>query len=305
MLRQWVRLAAAGLFAAIAVLAAPAPAWAECWEEHQEVCPPQGACRIEVVVVCDEEGEGGNDGGGGGGGGGTNECTWEGQVVECQRAGWGWYNPTDGCYYQMMEPQPDSTSEWWQGADPETSDVYVQRCLPDGGTGFVVLQAPPPGYGGGGGITAEELAQRAIADLPITGPAIGIAPDPAGTGLVGLPVWIWTAETAETWGPVSATASVPGLSVTATATARYIDWSMGDGDTVRCTEPGTPYEGSYGMSESPDCGHRYDRADDYTVTGTTTWDITWTVDGGGASGTLTVTRDSTTEITIEEAQALR
>ena len=33
---------------------------------------------------------------------------------------------------------------------------------------------------------------------------------------------------------------------------------MGDGETVVCRTPGTPYEDRFGMKSSPDCGHTYD-----------------------------------------------
>jgi hypothetical protein len=144
--------------------------------------------------------------------------------------------------------------------------------------------------------------------LRLEGPDIGRAPQAGRPGLVGLPVWLWTTRTPRTWGPVSATASVPGLSVTATARAQRIVWSMGDGHSVTCTRPGTPYRESLGGRRSPDCGYVYTQPSTtepdgtYRVTGTTTWRVVWA--GGGDSGAITLTRSSTTTVEIGELQVL-
>jgi hypothetical protein len=119
---------------------------------------------------------------------------------------------------------------------------------------------------------------------------------------------MWTAVTPTTWGPVTATASVPGLSVTATGRAQRIVWSMGDGSSVTCTGPGTSYTPSLGGRGSPTCGHVYQRSSaaqpqaTYPITATTTWQVTWT--GGGQNGVLTVTRTSTATVSIGELQVL-
>ncbi|MEV5646541.1 hypothetical protein AB0L67_42035 [Streptomyces flaveolus] len=42
--------------------------------------------------------------------------------------------------------------------------------------------------------------------------------------------------------------------MTATAKVTLIRWTMGDGATVTCAGPGTPYRGSKEMADSPDCG---------------------------------------------------
>ena len=83
---------------------------------------------------------------------------------------------------------------------------------------------------------------------------------------------------------------------------------MGDGHSVTCASPGTPYKRSLGAGVSPTCGYRYVRssADQqgavYTVVATTTWAVTWS--GGGESGALTVTRSSSARVRIGELQVL-
>ncbi|MCX5199442.1 hypothetical protein OOK31_37165 [Streptomyces sp. NBC_00249] len=98
------------------------------------------------------------------------------------------------------------------------------------------------------------------------------------------------------------------MTVTATATVRTVVWSMGDGATVTCTGPGTPYSPERGKEKSPDRGHMYTRTSAqspggrYPVTATTTWDVAWA--GAGQTGTITTTRQSQTSLAIGELQAL-
>lgn len=138
-------------------------------------------------------------------------------------------------------------------------------------------------------------------------PAPRIASSPRTAQLVQLPTWMWLAGG---WRDVSATASVPGVSVTATARPQTITWSMGDGVTVSCAGPGTPYRsGVDPRSSSPDCGHTYRRSSagapgqEFAVSATVHWAVTWS--GAGQSGTFPeLTTTSTTRFRVVESQAL-
>ncbi|MFI6985867.1 PKD domain-containing protein [Embleya sp. NPDC050154] len=153
--------------------------------------------------------------------------------------------------------------------------------------------APPPP-------TPAELGARASAQIPLDAPTVHLTPGPGKTGLVGLPTWLWVDATPATWGPATATAAVPGLSVTATAVVDRITWTMGDGAVVTCTTPGTPARSA---QPSPDCGHTYTRPGVHTVTATTHWTVTWA--GGGQTGTLGATRTTAVgDIRAGEMQAL-
>lgn len=302
MLRRSTAILAAAILA-VAALAAPASAGG-----HQ-VCTPDGqTCWIEADTPGGPGGgSGGNggDNGGNGGGGVANTCEWEGEPLPCWQAGWGYLNESDGCYYTAESPPPPAGDEAWEGHEPGDGAVYRQRCFGDV-IGFLVWRAaPPPGQPGT--VTPEQLAARAIKAIPMANPQIGIAPRDNGSGLVGLPVWLWIDNTPAAWGPISRTASVPGLSVTAKAEVSSAKWWMGDGTTKACTGPGTPYKPSYGNASSPDCGYRYTKPSApgrYTVTVTTTWAINWWVVGGGATGTATVFRQSSTTVEIEELQVV-
>jgi len=238
---------------------------------------------------------------------GDGQCvTWKGNIVPCWNDQWGWFNASDSCYYKYREPQPPANDIVWEGHYPEGA-VYDVSCAepmgaPGSNGGWTWLPSSPPGYGGDAG----QLAERAVEQMTLVGPAIRTPLDGDEIGTVGIPLWLWTEQGATTWGPNTATASVPGLSVTATAQAKRIDWDLGDGSTMRCEGPGTPY--IPGQVESPTCDHVYiassasQPGDVYTVTGTTTWEVTWS--GGGMSGVLQVTRSSSATVPIGELQVL-
>ncbi|MEU9522831.1 ATP/GTP-binding protein [Streptomyces sp. NPDC048224] len=152
------------------------------------------------------------------------------------------------------------------------------------------------------------LAQRAVDSMTLLGPDIA-SPRAAGRYTVGVPVWMWVNQSATTYGPNTASASAGGVTVTATAEVSKIVWQMGDGSTVTCAGPGTPYMSSSSMVESPTCGHRYfatsaDAPDGrYSVTATSTWTVDW--QGGGQSGQLEEIRQSDMQVAVGELQVVR
>ncbi|KMS74306.1 ATP/GTP-binding protein [Streptomyces viridochromogenes] len=213
------------------------------------------------------------------------------------------------CGYTKIDPEPPaSAKELWKGADPKKSDLYFYSCS-DGGQnnpdGFVVV---PNGQQPQQQANPEELAQQAVDSMTLLGPDININPKPGGKGLVGMPVWMAVDESQTTWGPNTASASAGGVTVTATAKVSKVVWSMGDGNSVTCTNPGTVYQKSFGLKKSPDCGHVYTQPSSdvaggrYKVTATSTWVINW--QGGGANGQLTEVRNSSVAVTIVESQAV-
>ncbi|WP_229787803.1 hypothetical protein [Actinokineospora fastidiosa] len=199
----------------------------------------------------------------------------------------------------------------WQAAQPGQGPGawYVWKCTTEGVADG--LYRPPVWIADGGQPGAAllpspaELAQMARKQLRLPSPTI--AANPAGEQLVNLPTWMWLSGG---WGPVSATASVPGVSVTAVATPTSVDWVMGDGSTVTCTDAGTPYKaGNDPKAPSPDCGHVYRRSSAgqpgqaYPVTATVHWTVTWS--GAGQGGTFPdMTTTSDAAFRVAESQAL-
>lgn len=171
---------------------------------------------------------------------------------------------------------------------------------------MVTRADPPPGFGAPP--DPEELARRALASISLLPAPLRMAPRKSiGPGLVGLPVWMWAARSTSYFGPLTASASDRGVTVSIEAKVNRIVWDMGNGDEVPCGTAGTPYDskGDRAGETSPDCGYDkgYQKAGTYRVTATTHWKVTW--QGGGESGEILVTRNSgTVPIQINELQVV-
>ena len=102
--------------------------------------------------------------------------------------------------------------------------------------------AAPAGPAAGAGPAPPDpavLAALARQTLGLPSPVIRSSPAQDALQLTNLPTWLWI-NPAE-WVPESKTATVPGESVTATATPVSVTWHPGDGSTVTCQGAGTPY----------------------------------------------------------------
>jgi hypothetical protein len=213
----------------------------------------------------------------------------------------------NGCYFAPYASQP--TTRPPSGDDPSKGVWGVKSCYTAPGSGVVMQlimwrRSPTPT------VDPAVLARRALAKLQLLGAQIVVAPQPGGAGAVGLPVWLSTAVTDGTWGPQRASESEGGVTVTITARASRIVWSLGDGNSVACANPGTAYEPRFGMAASPTCGYVYARPSStpahphgrYTITATTYWTVDWA--GGGQSGVLTPTSQASTSVEIGEVQVV-
>lgn len=245
------------------------------------------------------------------------------------------------CRYERSDYQPPSDGTTFAGFEPATEDtatvvavVYAPRNA-TGSVRFAQQEEDQPGAwydyvctgegirdglyrlpvfipdsqaprGGAPSLSPADVAQLAYNQLRLPSPRIRT--NPVDRHLVNLPSWLWLDRSG--WEPVSATASVPGVSVTATATPESVVWRMGDGSTVACDGPGTPYPaGIDPEASSPDCGHTYRRSslgepnDQFRVLVTMTWTVHWS--GTGRRGTfpgLTTTEE--TAVVVAESQAV-
>lgn len=257
--------------------------------------PGGGVWNCASDVICGEAHDPGTaghtaSGGSHAGSGGKEVCRWNGQEVPCYRDDAGWFNPDDGCYYRKADPPPAEGDPAWEGHKPSDGGaVYFGTCFLPGGattTGVAhwfrtppVPQAPP---------SPAELARQAMFKIVFGHPALHTAPGRDGKPLVGMGLWLWYDPAEAIQGPNAASASAGGVTVTATATLQYVEWSMDDGSgPKRCDGPGTPYRADYGAAESPDCGYRYAVSsagrpgDAFTVSAVLHWRITATIDGTG------------------------
>ena len=272
---------------------------------------PTGGVDCGMIVCNIDVGTGGSDGGTApiddpGGDGENATCIYNHEEIPCTSYAGVW----DGdCYVKASDPQPPKSDSIWRGNDDglivectsylcivQPDQDYVPMCP------VLVIQWAPelPGEA-----DPAELAQQAVSQMHLQGIDIGIVPEegPDRVGIVGMPQWMWVNEpTPRTFGPIEASATAGDFTVTATAQVDRIVWDMGDGTTVECVGPGTPYEDRFDIMDSPDCGHRYTEQGEYEVTATSYWTVQW--EGIGQTGTIPLERTSTANIVMGEAQVI-
>ncbi|WP_371501025.1 hypothetical protein OG871_29750 [Kitasatospora sp. NBC_00374] len=267
------------LVAAVGLLTAGlTPAMADDPSGEVNPCTVRDICVV-VTEPGSTPGPGPTGGGSGGGGGGVQTCSWNGQQWPCWDDDLGWFSSSDGCYYRRSQPQPPAGDPSWAGHDPADGAVYEVNCRGVGGQlSTKPLTFFPQAPGGAPPETPAQLGARAFAKIHFDAPELHAAP--AGTAVVGLPVWLWYTPTATTRGPQSATAKGPTLTATATATLKEVRWDTDDGAaTTVCKDPGTPYQAGGDPNLQPSCGHVYTtgsaRKSDhsYALTATLVWRV--------------------------------
>jgi hypothetical protein len=207
--------------------------------------------------------------------------------------------------------RPLNAAESTAPASPQPGGAwYVYQCSGDGQRDAVfrdpVWIPDTAAAVGPAAPSPAALATQAENNLRLAPPLIHLSP--TAQQLVNLPTWLWLDP--QTWAAQSATATVPGISVTATATPFSVSWSMGDGSVLTCTGPGTAYTPSANpMSGSPTCGYTYRRSSSgqpesaFTLTATVHWAVTWA--GGGQGGTFAdLSTTTAVAVPVAESQAL-
>jgi hypothetical protein len=232
-------------------------------------------------------------------------CQFGGGAQACTSKLGNWSN-SQQCYLQRVTPQPPKSDPSWAGHTDGSVWACVREQGYDEGRHLVTSWVWLPGEPDTVVTDPVTLAYRAVAAMQLAPPPIKTAPGAGQIGLVNMPVWLWVTRSENTWGPIVRSASVPGLTVTATAQVKAINWGMGDGKTVRCDGPGTAYAKSFGIKESPDCGHRYRKTSreqpncKYNVAATADWEITWQSTLGD-TGQISLTQQAATQLRIGEA----
>jgi hypothetical protein len=250
-----------------------------------------------VTVGASAGGQAGGSGSGSGGDGGCRRA--DGSPVPCS-TDLGWWSATYNCYLALVRqagPEDAAAGHAGEGffrCDPGAPDMAW------GGQLFVWLPA-----GAAPGPDPAVLAQRAVDSMRLAAPTVGATPlpGPAAVSLIGLPTWLWVQGAGPaSFGPLTATASAGGTTVTATARVDRVDWDMGDGTTVTCTGPGTEWTPAMGAADSPDCGHRYTAPGKRTITATARWVVDWS--GGGRTGTLALDLSGTRNVDVQQRRAV-
>jgi hypothetical protein len=233
-------------------------------------------------------GSGGSGGSNSSGGGGKRTCTYEKLDADSQAIADSMANNGSG------PPRGQEPGAWYRKVctDSNGQSSATVVWLRDRSVDPAVL--------------AEQASDRA----PIPLPDVHLNPPETGEQVVNLATWMWVDPSQ--WQPVAATANAGGVSVTAVATPESVRWDMGNGDTVTCTGPGTPYDTNRPSSEQhTDCSYTYRRSSASAPNGafrakaTSTWHVTWTAAGAAGGGDLGyVSRTTNFIVRVAEIEAV-
>lgn len=249
---------------------------------------------------------------GSGGGVGTCTSTWS-TDMPCEVAGEGWWDQSLECYVAYASPQPPADDPVWGTHKPGDGAIYRANCPVQVEAnhkltqGYDYWSATPPA---GIDAVAVELAQQAVAEMQMDAASINLAPRRGTMAVVGIPVWIWTTKTAQTWGPQTRTVAAEGVSVTATGHVSSLTIETGDGASVSCPDGGEAYTTADGASAAPECGHTYTVPSTgqiggvYRLRATSVWSVTWTATPGGDAGAMAFTFTDALDLAVGTAQAL-
>lgn len=194
---------------------------------------------------------------------------------------------------------------------------YSVTCT-DAATGIqtsqtVWLTTPPSG--GAPPVDPYALAVQAESSMVLPRPTIQV--DPAGAAIVNLPTWLWIDPTI--WHAEQVSATAGGVTATVVAVPVSVAFSMGDGGTVVCAGPGTPYDPSRPASvQTTACSYKYrtssigqpspdgnpnDAA--FTVSAAVTWAVSWSALGAPGGGALpTIDTSSSIPLRVVQVESL-
>jgi hypothetical protein len=274
--------AALGMMAASPAVLAEDPGGGQGGSTGVSCAPLSTTCTVSA-------GSPGSQGGSGSGGGTTTvTCTWQPLST---------LTTLDETLPFVPYGQPTTPDE--------TGQYYLVTCtpVPDDEVGeFLALVYPAAPTGP----TPGQVGQIAVSELNLPAPTVSMAPS-GGKAIVSLESWLWI-DPAD-WQPITATATVGGITATATATPQYVVWDMGDGNQVTCDSPGVAYNTSIAdQDQTTSCGYTYQETSangpdqQFMITTTIAYDVTWTSVGVAGGGDLGIVpgASTTTAVTVDE-----
>ncbi len=238
----------------------------------------------DPTAVAEEGGSGGGSGGSGGGGSGSvDPCEWH-VVIE------------DDFQFAVYEVdytrQYSATGRWLERwcTGIGAVDVGGYFLIPEGGL-----------------VDPYQLALDALASVQIAPPAIRTSPSENGRLYVQVPTWLWLDST--WWQTYEATANTGRVWSTVRARPVATTWELGDGRSVSCRGPGTPWR--RGLSEdASSCTHTYRSSSasrpggTFSLEATVTLEVSWTSNVTGGGTLPAITRSSTLAVEVGEIQAI-
>jgi hypothetical protein len=216
-----------------------------------------------------------------------------------------WFEPSESSQLDTTKALPGPPVP--SGASLVNDHIYYRWC--ENGDGEVVFRGWTRWTPAAIQVLAADLAYEASRELPLPHPRPATSPAIGADQLVGLSTWLWLEP--GSWATLDATASVPGLSATATAIPTRVRWDMGDGTVVTCDGPGVAYDPARDdEAQSTDCKHTYQHVSAgepsgaYAATVAVEWAITWSATNG-QGGTLPGTsRGTSFPVPVAERQAV-
>lgn len=234
-------------------------------------------------------------------GGEVSACMFRGREISCELNG-AWWSDDRLCYVKLADPQPPKDDAIWQGHD----EGAIYSCTDPIGGFPVRFWSDSQPAGPAAPVDPAALAQTIVTQMELRAFSIGMIPEdrPDVVSVVGLPLWMWVDSPSEqTFGPMTRSASLGGVTVTATAQVSKVLWEMGDGQAVTCWSAGTPFTSGHGGQQSPDCGYTYTRQGTYTVRATSFWSVDWS-STTGVSGSIPLQFESSRIVRIGEIQVV-
>ena len=157
--------------------------------------------------------------------------------------------------------------------------------------------------------TQSSVISSAMGALNPPAPTIHTSPGHRSGLLVQTPTWLWLSPSY--WRTYSTTIVLWGYVVTIFATPTVVRWNMGNGDSITCVGPGTPWIPGFSDALST-CRYTYRHSSDgaagdrYRITATVTFVGSFTTVGlGGMRGPLgAITRSSSIRAQVAEIQGL-
>jgi hypothetical protein len=243
----------------------------------------------------------------------TSVATTPGQSVH--RTGGGGGTSGAPCTYT---PMPAKEAATFGPGGPTPGEWFFIHCpdrnltIYNGALSWI--PAGSPVSGGPPSTPPGALARQAVDSLTLPSPVINL--NPSSFSVVNLSSWLWIDPSS--WHSFRATATAGGVTATATAVPEAVTWSMGDGHSVVCNGPGTPYQAAISANaQSTNCSYTYVRSSAgepspgdpnnaaFTVVSTISWSVTWSATGAEGGGALpTLRTSSTAHVRVEQVESI-
>jgi len=216
-------------------------------------------------------------------------------------------------------PLPAKDAATFGAGGPTPGAWYFVKCpgrdltIYNGALSWFPSGAPPAAPAPA--VAPSALAVQAAASLTLPSPVINL--NPSAFSVVNLSSWLWVDPQA--WHSFRATASAGGVSATAIATPDTVSWSMGDGHTVICEGPGTPYQPAVSFdAQTTNCSYTYVKSSAgqpspdgdpndgaFSVTATISWTVRWSAAGVVGGGSLPpLQTSSTVPVRVEQVESV-